>query len=394
MAKFVQAALFVIVILATGSIIGSFPFVSPAQAVNANLFVSAENSSFNNRVSGPQIIEVVVRDQNISDTGKGLGEPDVTVNGKDFRMIQATDGNWYGYFADRKQAQIADGTVGLPGKGLDFGTFCSRDTSVLGFSVSDSEGVAIPVHGSGIGGENGAKTPDPISDSCSFSSPYTTGTMNVVRQAKTINQGSGSINLGQIGLASQDLWPFVQLYDFSKGGNIIVQYNRGGGPQQTTLTFDTAEKSINFNLDRSSYPRSSDVNIRIADLNLNIDPTSEDSWSFGTNPSNPSTYYMLYESSGKADADGTDGAVNLIPTLSAMMFKENGILKINPSTQGQSNVVTIKDNADSQTNGDGEKTISDVASNGSSLSSGSQPITLTETEPKSVQLLPNQDLQN
>ena len=42
---------------------------------------------------------------------KAKGEPDVTVNGKILRMVQAVDGNWYGYFADRDQAQIADSTA-------------------------------------------------------------------------------------------------------------------------------------------------------------------------------------------------------------------------------------------------------------------------------------------
>ena len=369
-----------LLILTVGFVVGTF---QPVDAANANLNVSAENPSSNNKVSGPQVIEVVIRDQNISNTGDGKGEPDVTVNGQDLRMIQASDGNWYGYFADRKQSQIADSTVGLAGKGLDFGTFCSRDTSVLGFPVSDSEGIAIPVQGIGVGGEQGTNPPKPISDSCTFSSPYTSGTMNVVRQAKAINQGNSNVDMGQIGLASKDLWPFIQLYDFSKGGNIVVQYNRGGGPQQTILVFDTAEKSVNLNLDRTSYPRSSDVNILISDLNLNIDPTSEDSWTFGTNPANPSTYYMLYESNGKADADGTAGAVNLAPTLPSMMFKENGILKVNPNKEDQANVVTINDNADSETNGDGENKISNISTRGDSLSVGSQPITLTETEPNS-----------
>ena len=369
-----------LLILTGGLAIGTF---QPAEAANANLGVSAENSSSNNKVSGPQVIEVVIRDQNISDTGEGKGEPDVTVNGKDLRMIQASDGNWYGYFADRKQSQIADSTVGLAGKGLDFGTFCSRDTSVLGFSVSDSEGIAIPVQGVGIGGEDGTNPPNPISDSCTFTSPYASETMNVVRQAKAVNQGNSNVGMGQIGLASKDLWPFVQLYDFSKGGNIVVQYNRGGGPQQATLVFDTVEKSVNLSLDRTSYPRSSDINILVSDLNLNIDPTSEDSWSFGTNPANPSTYYMLYESNGKADADGTAGAVNIVPTLTSMMFKENGVLRIIPSAEGKANAVTINDNADSETNGEGESNISNISTGKGSLSAGSQPITLTETDPNS-----------
>jgi hypothetical protein len=53
-----------------------------AHAANANLFVSAENSQFDNYMSGPQVIEVVVIDSDINDTDQAKGEPDVTVNGK------------------------------------------------------------------------------------------------------------------------------------------------------------------------------------------------------------------------------------------------------------------------------------------------------------------------
>ncbi|WP_148703876.1 hypothetical protein [Nitrosopumilus piranensis] len=377
----ILSAIALSILIFTGSV--SFGNLFTADAQTTNLYVSANNPQSQNRISGPQVIEVVIRDQNIGDTGKAIGEPDVTVNGKNLRMVQAVDGNWYGYFADRAQAQIADSTVGLTGKGLDFGTLCTPSSSVLGFSVTETVGIAIPVSGTGIGGENGS-TPKEISQDCSLSSPYTKNSINVVRQAKTINSGGGSVKLGQVGLASQDLWPFIQLYDFSKGGNVVVQYNRGGGPQQTTLTFDSADKLVNFELDRTSYPRSSDVNLKITDLSLNIDPTDEDSWSFGTLPSGPSTYYLLYEDSGKNDSDGTTGAVNLASKLSSMMFKDNGVLKINPNVQGQSNVLTIQDNSNSQTNGDGELDISQIATSGGSIATGKYPVTITETGPNSA----------
>ncbi|MHA7734775.1 hypothetical protein [Nitrosopumilus sp. S6] len=381
MIKKISASIVLSIIILTGSMsLGSF---SDVNAQTSNLYVSAENPQFNNRMSGPQVIEVVVRDQNIRDTGKGLGEPDVTVNGKDLRMVQATDGNWYGYFSDRKQAQIADKTVGLTSKGLDFGTFCSRSTSILGVSVTETDGIAIPVSGAGIGGENGSNPPNQISADCSLNSPYSKNSMNVLRQAKAMNPGNTNIKLGQIGVASVDLWPFIQLYDFSKGGNVVVQYNKGGGAQQTTLTFDIADKLVRHELDRNSYPRSSDVNLKITDLTLNIDPTSIDSWSFGTSPTNPSTYYRLFDSSGNSHSDGTAGAVNLVPHLNSMMFKDNGILKINPSLQGQTNVLTIQDNIRSQTNGDGEIDISQISTSAGSIGAGSQPVTITETSPNS-----------
>jgi len=100
-------------IMVAGGMTFALPGVIPlAEAShNANLFVSAENSQYSNYFNGPQVIEVVVIDPTISDTDEGKGEPDVTVNGKDIRMIQTTDGNWYGYFADRTQAQAADQVV-------------------------------------------------------------------------------------------------------------------------------------------------------------------------------------------------------------------------------------------------------------------------------------------
>ena len=69
------------------------------------------------------VIEVVIRDNNIRDTDEGKGEPDITLNGKSLRMVQATDGNWYAYFANADAAKDADSVAltGEPGQSLDFG---------------------------------------------------------------------------------------------------------------------------------------------------------------------------------------------------------------------------------------------------------------------------------
>ncbi len=127
-------------IMVAGGMTFAIPGMMPAAYAqsNANLFVSAENSQFDNYMVGSQVIEVVVIDPDIDDTDEGKGEPDVSVNSKKLRMVQAVDGNWYGYFSDRNQAQTADQTIvdatglGLAGTGLDFGQFCSSATSVRG----------------------------------------------------------------------------------------------------------------------------------------------------------------------------------------------------------------------------------------------------------------------
>jgi hypothetical protein len=210
-------------------------------------------------MSGPQVIEVVVIDSDINDTDEAKGEPDVTVNGKTLRMVQSVDGNWYGYFADKTMAQTADQTVvdatGTFGEGLDFGQFCGPTTNISGttavVSVTDTEGIATggnPV----TGGTNGTTA------IAVCSGGFTTGdTQNVIREEKDVNAFPNSTSVGQIGV-DPDVWPFIQLYTLSAGGNVVVQYNKGGGVQTTTLTFDTADQFSGVTLDRTTSANSSD----------------------------------------------------------------------------------------------------------------------------------------
>ena len=52
------------------------------------------------------VIEVVVNDNDIDDLVL-VSEPDVTVNGATLKMIQAGDGNWYAYIAEKTMAENA-----------------------------------------------------------------------------------------------------------------------------------------------------------------------------------------------------------------------------------------------------------------------------------------------
>src|SRR5690242_14543211 len=134
------------ILVASSAVVGLPNALPHAQAAtNANLFVSAENSQFNNYFAGPQVIQVVVADPDINRLDQAYGEPVVTVNGKRLRMAQGTDGNWYAYFADRNQAIAADKTVGVAGRGLDFGEFCSS-SSTTSPSFADTKGFTIARH--------------------------------------------------------------------------------------------------------------------------------------------------------------------------------------------------------------------------------------------------------
>ena len=62
------------IMLASAFAAGAPSILPKAAAANANLFVSAENSQFQNYFTGPQVIEVVVIDSDIKDTNVGKGE--------------------------------------------------------------------------------------------------------------------------------------------------------------------------------------------------------------------------------------------------------------------------------------------------------------------------------
>jgi len=403
------------IMLAGGMVIASPGMVPMAHAANANLFVSAENSQFDNYMSGPQVIEVVVIDSDINDTDQAKGEPDVTVNGKILKMVQAVDGNWYGYFADRNMALVADSTAptavgGTGGTGLDFGTFCSSasGSTAVGVSTADTSGIAIPSTGN-VGGSNGTATPSTqVLIACTATTTASVnGTNNVVREAKTPNTSLPSTvnsgdNIGQIGLASANVWPFIQLYTLNPTGNVVVQYNKGGGAQSVSLTFDTVEAFAGVSLDRSVYPQSALVHVTITDLWLNIDPTDEDSWTFGTVEGQEvavatdiwSTHYQIFDengaSVGNTTANTAVGTGSLTKNLSNLMCESNCILKVNSDVQGKGAVVTLQDNDDSvlvlNSLATSQNPISwgvPVGSVGGVLLNATVPVTITEQGPNS-----------
>ena len=296
----------------------SLIFIIPAEAAsNPNLFVSAENTKFKNHFSGSMVIEVIIRDNNIRDTDQGKGEPDVTINGKTLRMVQATDGNWYAYFANVDKAKAADATVAMPGKGLDFGVICDRNTpsSIFGVSFSETDGFAVS-------GNDCSGDPSPSIN-------------NVVRKPRSINTNP-LIPTGQIGLNSS-AWPLVQLFSFSN--DVVIQYNPAGGPQKVTLQYNDIP-NISISTDRQLHPSNSEVFVIIDDFQLNQDPTDEDSWTFNIE-SPQTTFYQAFDNSGRESAANTDGLVNLIPSLSSIGFEDNGIFHVDLNS-----VLELKPNSD------------------------------------------------
>ena len=332
-----------------------------AQSSNPNLFVSAENSFFENHFFGSMVIEVVIRDSDISSQDDAHGEPDVTLNGKTLRMVQASDGNWYAYFANKEKAQIADATQAAgSGEGLDFGAFCDNDTpaSVFGISFSDTDGVAIPISVGISGTTQGTASFNTCGGGPPASSPNQN---NVVRQPRSPNSNP-SVTLGQIGIVD-GVWPFIQLFSFND--NVSIVYNRGGGSQRVDLTYSDIP-NISLTLDRNGYPKGAEVFVTIKDMQLNQDPTSIDSWTFNIN-SPRATFYQAFTESGANSANGGPELVDLKPYLGSLGFEKNGNFGLNLGS-----VAVLKTNQ--------RQPVSSVT-NG--ITSYTQIVTLVETEPNS-----------
>ena len=326
---------------------GLLPKYEPIQHVssNPNLYVSAENPLFKNYFAGPMVVEVIVSDPNTSQLNQVYGEPVVTVNGKRLRMAQGTDGNWYGYFADRNQAIAAANTAVLSGKGLNFGGFCNPSSTLSpdsGVDYSQTTGFTIARGGFGsLNHTNNLTLPSLVTltssniPACSNTpGTLTVGQMeHVVRENKTLNTNVDGFGANAV---YQEIWPVIQLYDFSAIPTpVTVDYQAAGGDQIVNLIFDRIPSNlIHVYADRPDFPPGSQVQGDLIDPQLNIDPTDVDSWTWGTSPTNNTLYYMAFGENGKPDADGTVAMQNLIGNLSAFMFNHNGRLLEDATPQG------------------------------------------------------------
>ena len=313
-------------IMVAGGMTFAVPGIMPAaEAANANLFVSAENSQFNNYMAGPQVIEVVIINSDISDTDEAKGEPTVTVNNAKLRMVQGVDGNWYGYFADKAHAMAADKIQdNNAGYGLDFGTIIEKNDSFV-TTINTKNNTDFFQSTEGIA--------------------YEDGNLNVIRQEKALSSGAttGNTDNGQIGV-NGTYWPFIQLYDFTTGGNVEIQYNKGGGDQIATLTFDTVDDFAGIDLDRTTYPRSAQVHVTVTDTWLNIDPTDEDSWTWDTDGN---AYYQIFDKNGRTP--GIDGNVLKVDPVNSThsLMQEDAVFILTPDQQGTGAVIELQGNDNS-----------------------------------------------
>ena len=149
---------------------------------------------------------------------------------------------------------------------------------------------------------------------------------NVVREARALSNGTTTDYYGNIALGP-NLWPFIQLYDFTRYQTYDLVYERGGADETITLTYDRPGSGISF--DKEHYGLNHEVGVTITNNEFNIDPTDEDSWTFGTLPTNATVFYQLFDENGALDSDGGNAAIQFtMSTAQSNWSFDTGVLKI------------------------------------------------------------------
>ena len=422
-------------IMLAGGVSFAVPGVMPeAEAANQYLWVSAEDAGGNNFYGG-QVLEIVVSDPAINRLDEAYGMPDVTIDGKKVIMAQGVDGSWYAYIADGSSATSIDSNYPEveDGKGADYGRFCKADTNlefgpndafVSQLIPSESRGVALPhqlgnttipgtsssgphtyigsatqssyTQGTGItqkcdndvegSSANGIEGAPGIWLNASAQLAHTgklaTGVNasdqainNVVREARALSNGTTTDYYGNIALGP-NLWPFIQLYDFTRYQSYDLVYERGGNDETIALSFDRpgATNGGGLSFDKDHYGLTHEIGVTIGNNEMNIDPTDEDSWTFGTLPTNATTFYQLFDENGAMDASATAGAIKFTAGTQPFSF-DTGVLQIdrNGPEDATNNVLMFQDN------GDQVVACSSGTCATSNISTASQAVTFTET---------------
>ena len=252
-------------IMLAGGMTIAFPGFTPdAYAVNANLFVSAENTGSN--VDGAQVVEILVIDDDLTHPS---ASPTITLNGYAVLMTPTSDGNWYAYVADTSEVGdiVADYIFSSTDHGTDLrANLTGSNNNVYTTTVDTSYNPGIDF-GTMTNCADDIDNNDAAEIYCADNDTTidTDSTTFVVGSPKTGAATGANTN-----------WPFIQTYEFAD--TIEIQYNKAGGTQIATLEFE--DNAVGLSLDRSHYPTGAAVHVTIEDHRLNIDPTSVDVWTW------------------------------------------------------------------------------------------------------------------
>jgi len=179
---------------------------------------------------------------------------------------------------------------------------------------------------------------------------------NVVREARALSNGTTTDYYGNIALGP-NMWPFIQLYDFTRYQSYDLVYERGGADETISLTYDRpagydtdGNKIKGLVFDKDHYGLGHEIGVTLYNNELNLDPTDEDSWSFGTLPTNATIFYQLFDENGANDSADTAGLkkFDMFTASSTFGFNDGAVMKIdvNGPEDASTDVLYFQDNGD------------------------------------------------
>ena len=204
---------------------------------------------------------------------------------------------------------------------------------------------------------------------------------NVVREARALSNGTTTDFYGNIALGP-NLWPLIQLYDFTRYQTYDLVYERGGADETISLKYDRpgATNGGGISFDKEHYGLTHEVGVTIGNNEFNLDPTDEDSWTFGTLPTNATVFYQLFDENGNADSANTAG-IKIFDAFTQPFGFDTGVLQIDVNGPGDAtnDVLYFQDNGDQIV--DCDSGLCGVLSSGGAgtITQASQAVTFTET---------------
>ena len=89
-------------IMFAGGMTIAIPGETPVAIAQTGMLSVSATAAPGNSFGGPQVIEIVVDDPSKSELNAETGRLDVTIDGEDVKMAQATTGKWYAYVASQE----------------------------------------------------------------------------------------------------------------------------------------------------------------------------------------------------------------------------------------------------------------------------------------------------
>jgi len=347
------------IMLAGGMVIAA-PSMVPEAAAAGQLYVSAENTLFNNTFGGAQVVEIVVRDPNRSDTEVAESQPTVTVDSHDITMAQGADGFWYAYIADYTASNTANGTTNnvsfgvskLP-RGYDSVLGTDSTTPLSEMNATNTATIWVST--------NGATGPSIKNGTSVVQSPPTLSAWNGTNPTLPV-QGlsAGNKTIGQIGIQHEE-WPMIQTFAFDIGVFDIV-LEQAGPDEIVTLDYNSADLMdfAGIEIDRPGATQGSQVHLTITDNQLNLDPTNEDIVIFRTTTGSEGVSF--------ADSSNHDGAASTGVGSHTYLaydnnFGDNGVLIIDRDAQSIGTDVLLNDYTEDDTVPDVDLVFFETAAN-------------------------------